>query len=174
MHNTSVSVYGGSDTPIDRGLHTVSFTSTNINRMQVYLTTLESTKSWSLKTAAMARWAPNEAARAGMASSLAGAVASMVTQSVIVPIDVVSQRLMVAGAQHLPRRVSGQLPMQQRCAAPVEGLWPSGRASVRGRCSSIVHSIPAMGGVHSESMWPGVAHDCTVLGRPVLSGNHPK
>ncbi|CAL5228103.1 g11176 [Coccomyxa viridis] len=63
----------------------------------VYLTTLESTKSWSLKTAAMARWAPNEAARAGMASSFAGAVASMVTQSVIVPIDVVSQRLMVAG-----------------------------------------------------------------------------
>ena len=69
----------------------------SLSHAQVYLTTLESTKSWSLKTAAMARWAPNEAARAGMASSFAGAVASMVTQSVIVPIDVVSQRLMVAG-----------------------------------------------------------------------------
>ena len=45
----------------------------------------------------MARWAPNEAARAGLANSFAGAVASMVTQSVVVPIDVVSQRLMVAG-----------------------------------------------------------------------------
>lgn len=65
----------------------------------MYLTTLESVKAWSLDTAAMARWAPNEAARAGLANSFAGAVASMVTQSVIVPIDVVSQRLMVAGEQ---------------------------------------------------------------------------
>ena len=65
--------------------------------VQVYLTTLESTKAWSLSTAAMAQWAPNEAARAGLANSFAGAVASMVTQTVVVPIDVVSQRLMVAG-----------------------------------------------------------------------------
>ena len=69
---------------------------------QMYLTTLESTKAWSLGTAAMARWAPNEAARAGLANSFAGAVASMVTQTVVVPIDVVSQRLMIAGvAQQL-------------------------------------------------------------------------
>ncbi|EIE21419.1 putative mitochondrial carrier protein [Coccomyxa subellipsoidea C-169] len=61
----------------------------------VYLTTLEATKSWSLDTAA--RIAPSEAGQAGLSNLFAGAVASLVTQSVIVPIDVVSQRLMVAG-----------------------------------------------------------------------------
>lgn len=63
--------------------------------MQVYLSTLEATKSWSLEAAA--RVAPSEAATAGLSNFFAGAVASLVTQSVIVPIDVVSQRLMVAG-----------------------------------------------------------------------------
>lgn len=41
--------------------------------------------------------APSEAAQAGLSNLFAGAVASLVTQSVIVPIDVVSQRLMVEG-----------------------------------------------------------------------------
>lgn len=87
---------------------------------QVYLTTLEATKSWSLNTPAMARWAPNEAAKAGLASSLAGAVASMVTQSVIVPIDVVSQRLMVAGASWPSQLSPRQLPMQRQRAGLVK------------------------------------------------------
>ena len=49
----------------------------------------------SLETAA--RLAPSEAGQAGLSNLFAGAFASLVTQSVIVPIDVVSQRLMVAG-----------------------------------------------------------------------------
>ncbi|BDA44644.1 Solute carrier family 25 member 44 [Coccomyxa sp. Obi] len=62
----------------------------------VYLTTLEATKSLSLDTAV--RLAPSEAGQAGLSNLFAGAVASLVTQSVIVPIDVVSQRLMVEGS----------------------------------------------------------------------------
>jgi solute carrier family 25 protein 44 len=69
---------------------------------QVYLSTLEATKSWSLDAAA--QFAPSEAATAGFANFFAGAVASLVTQSVIVPIDVISQKLMVAGkpSHHSP------------------------------------------------------------------------
>jgi solute carrier family 25 protein 44 len=71
--------------------------------VQVYLTTLEATKSMSLETAA--RLAPSEAGQAGLSNLFAGAFASLVTQSVIVPIDVVSQRLMVAGEPHSHRQI---------------------------------------------------------------------
>ena len=64
---------------------------------QVYLSTLESTRSATLAFAS--RVAPNEAAAAGLSNACAGALASLVTQSVIVPIDVVSQKLMVAGGR---------------------------------------------------------------------------
>ena len=43
------------------------------------------------------KWTPNEATSAAAANFVAGATASLVTQSVVVPIDVISQRLMVAG-----------------------------------------------------------------------------
>lgn len=80
--------------------------------LQVYLTTLEATKSWSLDTAA--RLAPSEAGQAGLSNLFAGAVASLVTQSVIVPIDVVSQRLMVAGEESV--RVSSiSTPLKMQC-----------------------------------------------------------
>ena len=63
--------------------------------LQVYLTTLEAMKSWSLAFAQHVT--PNEAAAAGLSNFCAGATASLITQSVIVPVDVVSQKLMVAG-----------------------------------------------------------------------------
>ena len=69
----------------------------------MYLTTLEATKSMSLETAA--RLAPSEAGQVGLSNLFAGAFASLVTQSVIVPIDVVSQRLMVAGEPHSHRQI---------------------------------------------------------------------
>ena len=62
---------------------------------QVYLTTLEAVKSWSLSYAMHV--APTEAVAAGLSNFCAGCTASLVTQSVIVPVDVVSQKLMVAG-----------------------------------------------------------------------------
>ena len=88
--------------------------------MQVYLTTLEATKSWSLDTAA--RIAPSEAGQAGLSNLFAGAVASLVTQSVIVPIDVVSQRLMVAGepASGLGRIIIN--PQDQRSTSEEHGI----------------------------------------------------
>ena len=69
-------------------------------RRQVYLTTLESTRSATLAFAQ--RVAPNEATAAGLSNFCAGAFASLVTQSVIVPVDVVSQKLMVAGPAAQP------------------------------------------------------------------------
>ncbi len=60
---------------------------------QVYLTTLEAMKSVAAPFANSI--AQNETQAAGTANFVAGAVASLVTQSIIVPIDVVSQRLMV-------------------------------------------------------------------------------
>lgn len=61
--------------------------------VQVYLTTLEAMKSVAAPFAE--RISSNETQAAGTANFFAGAVASLVTQSIIVPIDVVSQRLMV-------------------------------------------------------------------------------
>lgn len=64
-------------------------------RLQIYLTTLEMTKSWSAKEAT--RIAPTPSAASAISNFVGGALASLVTQSVVVPIDVVSQRLMIAG-----------------------------------------------------------------------------
>ena len=61
--------------------------------MQVYLTTLEAMKSASSNFANSI--SSNEAQAAGVANFIAGATASLLTQSIIVPVDVVSQRLMV-------------------------------------------------------------------------------
>ena len=61
--------------------------------VQVYLTTLEAMKSVAAPFAE--RISSNETQAAGTANFFAGAVASLVTQSIIVPVDVVSQRLMV-------------------------------------------------------------------------------
>lgn len=61
--------------------------------MQVYLTTLEAMKSAAAPFAE--RISSNETQAAGTANFFAGAVASLITQSIIVPVDVVSQRLMV-------------------------------------------------------------------------------
>eukprot|EP00850_Spirogloea_muscicola_P010819 SM000065S20168 [mRNA] locus=s65:150032:151964:+ [translate_table: standard] len=62
----------------------------------VYMSTLELTKAAALR--ATEGGALPEATRAALASSAAGMTASLSTQAVFVPIDVVSQRLMVQGA----------------------------------------------------------------------------
>ena len=61
--------------------------------MQVYLTTLEAMKSASAGFAQSV--SSNEAQAAGTANFIAGATASLLTQSIIVPVDVISQRLMI-------------------------------------------------------------------------------
>lgn len=65
--------------------------------MQVYLTTLEAMKSASSGFAQSI--SSNETQAAGTANFIAGATASLLTQSIIVPVDVVSQRLMVHDRQ---------------------------------------------------------------------------
>lgn len=65
--------------------------------VQVYLTTLEAMKSASSGFAQSI--SSNETQAAGTANFIAGAVASLLTQSIIVPVDVVSQRLMVHDRQ---------------------------------------------------------------------------
>lgn len=62
---------------------------------QIYLTTLEMTKTWASEPAS--KLAPTASAASAMSNFAGGAFASLLTQSVVVPIDVVSQRLMVAG-----------------------------------------------------------------------------
>ncbi|KAL0052901.1 hypothetical protein WJX82_009508 [Trebouxia sp. C0006] len=74
-----------------RGFGTVVFGA--IPSRIVYLTTLEAMKS--VATPFADRISANETQAAGAANFIAGAVASLVTQSIIVPVDVVSQRLMV-------------------------------------------------------------------------------
>ena len=62
---------------------------------QMYLSTLEATKAWTYSQAESAT--PNQATAAAAANFAAGGTASLITQTVIVPVDVISQRLMVAG-----------------------------------------------------------------------------
>lgn len=76
--------------------------------MQVYLSTLEAVKTWTYEQAEAA--APNPATAAAAANFAAGGTASLITQSVIVPVDVVSQRIMVAGA--------GSCMQRGACACP--------------------------------------------------------
>jgi hypothetical protein len=63
---------------------------------QVYLTNLEIVKS--AMYAPAYRITGTEAGAAGMSNFVGGAFASLVSQSVAVPVDVITQRLMVAGA----------------------------------------------------------------------------
>ena len=83
--------------------------------MQVYLTTLEAMKSASSNFAQSI--SSNETQAAGTANFIAGATASLVTQSIIVPVDVVSQRLMVhdrppAASSHQSNKGAGQSSSQ--------------------------------------------------------------
>ena len=63
----------------------------------MYLTTLEAMKSVAAPFAE--RISANETQAAGTANFIAGASASLVTQSIIVPVDVISQRLMINDRQ---------------------------------------------------------------------------
>ena len=62
----------------------------------MYLTTLEAVKDAVRRNCEGRGLGPAETA--AIASSVGGGVASLATQSVIVPVDVVTQRLMVAGS----------------------------------------------------------------------------
>lgn len=64
--------------------------------MQVYLTTLEMMKSHVSKLTSALELP--DSVQAGTSNFVAGAVASMITQTVVVPIDVVSQKQMMGGA----------------------------------------------------------------------------
>ena len=79
--------------------------------MQVYLTTLEMTKA---KVADQAElYSPSAPVASAITNFAGGAIASLVTQSVVVPIDVVSQRLMVAGK--LPSILMAATPHPCNC-----------------------------------------------------------
>ena len=99
--------------------------------VQVYLTTLEAMKSVAAPFAE--RISSNETQAAGTANFFAGAVASLVTQSIIVPVDVVSQRLMVN--DHSPQ------------AAPA----PSGHSSSSSSSTKSAH----VRGVSTAAFAPG-------------------
>ena len=72
--------------------------------LQIYLTTLEAARSGSSTMAS--RLSSTEAQAAGLANFVAGATASCVTQTIVVPIDVVSQRQMIAeGSRSSPPQV---------------------------------------------------------------------
>ena len=63
--------------------------------MQMYLSTLEAVKSYTYGQAEAVT--PNQTTAAAAANFAAGGTASLITQSIIVPVDVISQRLMVLG-----------------------------------------------------------------------------
>ncbi|KAK9864247.1 hypothetical protein WJX84_002434 [Apatococcus fuscideae] len=75
-----------------RGFGTIVFGA--IPARGIYLTTLEAARSGSAKMAH--RVTSSEAQAAGLSNFVAGATASCVTQTIVVPIDVISQRQMVA------------------------------------------------------------------------------
>ncbi|KAK9836519.1 hypothetical protein WJX74_002116 [Apatococcus lobatus] len=82
-----------------RGFGTIVFGA--IPARGIYLTTLEAARSGSSTMAS--RFTSTEAQAAGVANFVAGATASCVTQTIVVPIDVVSQRQMIAeGSRSAP------------------------------------------------------------------------
>jgi len=86
----------------------------------LYLSVLEVTKArcrtWEAPPALP------EALRTGAADFVAGATASCVTQCLVIPVDVVSQRLMVQGSQS-----AGSAP-----GAPAQPVYRNGWAAARG------------------------------------------
>jgi hypothetical protein len=99
-----------------RGFGTVVFGT--IPARSVYLTTLEVTKATVTKLGE--RFDISAPALAGAASFVGGAAASASTQAVVVPIDVISQRLMMQGvpgsssSSSSSSRPQGQQPLQQQ------------------------------------------------------------
>lgn len=76
----------------------------------VYLTTLEWVKSEAAKAAASSGLQLSEPTSAGLSNFAAGLVASMAVQTVTVPIDVISQKQMVHGAETVVERQQHQRP----------------------------------------------------------------
>ena len=74
--------------------HARTLTWARVGLLQIYLTTLEAARSGSSNMAS--QLCSTEAQAAGLANFVAGATASCVTQTIVVPIDVVSQRQMIA------------------------------------------------------------------------------
>ena len=71
------------------------------------------TKTWAAEPAS--RLAPTASAASAMSNFAGGAFASLLTQSVVVPIDVVSQRLMVAGTPIKPSPIKPPQETKQHC-----------------------------------------------------------
>ena len=95
-----------------RGFGTVVFGT--IPSRSIYLSTLEMTKSAVQKLGQQAELSPTTLA--ATSSFLAGAAASLSTQIVIVPVDVISQRLMVQG---------DEMALQQKQPQPAAAAAPS-------------------------------------------------
>jgi solute carrier family 25, member 44 len=93
----------------------------------LYMAVLESTKAGTLSTLTTLNPQLSETAAASAASFVAGAAASLAGQLVVVPVDVVSQRLMIMG----PRRINGrQLTQQILKSEGIRGLYRGFGASV--------------------------------------------
>ncbi|KAK9794641.1 hypothetical protein WJX73_006445 [Symbiochloris irregularis] len=106
----------------------------------LYLSTLEATKAMAYRHAEAST--PNPTAAAAAANFAAGGTASLVTQCIIVPVDVISQRLMILGGTE---RSSGDRPPRlngwnmARAILRAEGV----RGLYRGFGLSVVTFVPS-------------------------------
>lgn len=122
----------------------------------VYLSVLEVTKARCRAWEALASLP--EAVRTGAADFVAGAVASCVTQCLVVPVDVVSQRLMVQGTQQ-------GAPVYRNGFAAAHGiLAQEGLAGLyRGAGASLAIFVPSSGlwwgayGAYQRVLWSALA-----------------
>ncbi|GBG91163.1 hypothetical protein CBR_g52044 [Chara braunii] len=137
----------------------------------VYLGTLEATKSVVLKVT-MKMGVP-EATSAGLSNGIAGLVASRLTQTVIVPADVVSQRLMVQDGRGMTHYQNGIHAVRE--IFHKDGL----RGLYRGSGMSILTYGPSSGvwwgsyGMTQRKIWRMLQRDC---GHPLCSAGaveHP-
>ncbi|KXZ44329.1 hypothetical protein GPECTOR_69g422 [Gonium pectorale] len=117
-----------------RGFNTVIFGT--IPARTVYLTTLEWTKSETAK--GVAELGLTGPAAAGVANFAGGAVASLTTQAVTVPIDVISQKQMVHGDETVVAR-------HQHSRAPPAASAASGSSAAAARPSPAAAPAPAAG-----------------------------
>lgn len=136
--------------------------------LQVYLTTLEWTKSEVGK--AVGEMGVTGPAAAGLANFAGGALASLATQSVTVPIDVISQKQIVHGdetvvARHQQHRVPGQAAARPAAAAPVGQGKPAAAQPASSPAAAATAAAPsgAVDAASAAARSPGAA---STSGRP--------
>ena len=122
-----------------RGLGTV--VAGTIPGRVLYLSTLEASKASALR--ALEPWELSDAARMGVASAASGCAASLASQAVVIPVDVVSQQQMVAGLDGRARAENGVATARRIVRA--HGVW----GLYRGFGASVLTFVP------SSSIWWG-------------------